>query len=494
MKTAKLVLVRPDPKRANANRPADMQLAQEAAADRPCWVVLVGKGRENRLEAAKRALNAEGIAKDGLNVYAPHEVCGDDWTEADEADLPNRLAHYLSETGFRLPIRQSFPVEVRLPLDIPPLLLAAVVEAAAVRAEVDIRLGDEILRSSIRWEIRRDHFSGPRSGSRDKDLTGASASLNRVRKQVERYAALRYPVLVLGETGTGKDVIANMLHEQSGRQGNIKAVNAAQLPSQLADSLLFGHKKGSFTGADSDRHGRVREANGGTFFLDEVFNLEASVQGKLLRALNRVDEGIIEVEPVGSTQVEAVHTRLVVAALADPRDEPGMVGGSSMRQDLYYRVAAGVISLPPLRECLDDLPALCAKFIGGLKKGVTVEDDGIAVLREHSWPGNVRELRLVLIRAIFDGPAAATTLTADALRSALQATATRSSGVRLLFPCNLRKELAQIEVETMRAALRAVDGNCAAAGRKIGLGKNARNFPRALEKAEARLRSLEGGS
>jgi transcriptional regulator with PAS, ATPase and Fis domain len=372
--------------------------------------------------------------------------------------------------------------------------LAAVVEAVAVYPKVDVRLGDVILRSSLRWEHRRDRFRAPPPDDLHADLNGRAPALEHVREQVARYADRPFPVLVLGETGTGKEVVATMLHEQSARSGRLMTQNAAQLPAQLAESLLFGHVKGAFTGADEARPGRIREANGGTFFLDEVFNLEPAVQGKLLRALNRADEGIILVEALGSTRpADEIHARLVVAALDDPRRDPTMSGGSSMRVDLYYRVAAGLIRLPPLRECLDDLPVLCRGLLAKLPKDkmrgdLTVEPSGIEVLREHRWPGNVRELRLVLLRAVMDGPSDASTLGADVLRSALRSAALPSGGTSLALPCDLAAALKRIEVETMRAALRAADQNHAGAGRLIGMGENARNFKRKLEDAETRLR------
>ncbi|MES2638571.1 MAG: sigma 54-interacting transcriptional regulator [Myxococcota bacterium] len=489
---ATLVLVRPDPKRADSNHASDVRVAQEAANHPPCWVVLLGKGREKRRESMSQLLGLDGITKNGVNLFAPVEICADTWNSDSDASLPDGLAHYLAELGFRMPLRQSSVLEVLLAADFPPSLLAAVVEAVAVYPRVNLRLGDAELRSSLRWEHRRDKFRAPPPDDLTADLNGESVGILRVREQVARYADRPFPVLVLGETGTGKEVVATMLHEQSARTGRLMTQNAAQLPAPLAESLLFGHVKGAFTGADEDRPGRIREANGGTFFLDEVFNLEPAVQGKLLRALNRVEEGILLVERLGSTRpADEIHARLVVAALDDPRRHPAMNGGSSMREDLYYRVAAGLIRLPPLRECLDDLPVLCRRLLGNIAKDVAVESDGIAALREHRWPGNVRELRLVLLRAVMDGPPNASKLGADVLREALRTAALPSGATSLALPCDLAAEMKRIEVETMRAALRAAGSKHAAAGRMIGMGDHARNFKRKLEDAEARLHETE---
>lgn len=485
---ATLVLVRPDPKSPRRNLPVDVAAAREAAAKPPCWVVLVGGARERRLNDIRQSLGTRGIAKDGVNVYGPVEVCSDEWSPSDEADLPNRLARYLADTGLRMVLERFPSVEVRVAADVPPALLAAVAEAVAVYANANLRVGEVLLESSLRWEIRRDRFRAPGPGKPFTELIGDSPVMRKLSAQIERYAPHPYPVLILGETGTGKELVAKMLHQESRRQGNFMPTNAAMLSPDLAESLLFGHQKGAFTGADRDRPGRIRESEGGTFFLDEVFNLHPAVQGKLLRALNRADKGVIEVEPLGSTQKHVVHSRLVVAAQQDPRAARAADGVSPMREDLFFRVAVCVVQLPPLRERLADLPQLCPHLLrlAGAEAGVS--DDGLAVLREHRWPGNIRELRLVLLRAVVDGPPTADTLTADMLRHALRTAALPAGASSLPLPCDLATELKRIEVETMRAALRSTNENAAAAGRLVGMGEGSHNFKRKLDAAEARLR------
>lgn len=504
MKNATLVLVRPDPKRPDLNHPGDAAVAARLAASPPCWVLLVGasqprsgkdaaerpeRHRDVRRDAMRRALGLDEIAKDGLSVFAPLELAGG--TDADT--LAKELAHYLADVGLRMPLKQSSHLDVWLPADLDPALLAAVVEAVSVYPRTDLWLGDRKLASSLRWEARRDLFRSP-SPEATTDLTGSAPAIEKVRQTVARYADKPFPVLIIGETGTGKEVVANMLHEQSGRQGRFMAQNAAQLPKELADSLLFGHRKGAFTGADSDRLGRIREANGGTFFLDEVFNLAPAVQGKLLRALNRIDEGILLVEPVGSTVPPAVvHARLIVSALADPRTDHENTGTNPMRTDLFYRVSAGIIRLPPLRQTLEDLPRLCRKLLRGIAPNTRVTDDGIAALRDHDWPGNIRELRLILLRALMDSPPAVEELGADALRAALDTNRLPPGARSLRLPCDLDLELKRIEVATLRAAMRETGHVQAQAGRRIGMDpKNARNFGRRLDMAERQLRELGG--
>jgi DNA-binding NtrC family response regulator len=502
MKTAHLVLVRPDPSSPDQNHPQDVALAQRLSASPPCWVLLIGESQrspgkdaaerraarwEKRRDAMRRALHLDGIAKDGRSVFAPSELAG----EADPDALAERLARYLAGEGLRMPLRQAGELHLRVPPDLDPALLAAAVEAVGVHPRADVWIGERRLRSSLRWEVRRDLFHAPATEAAT-DLTGSSPAIDEVRQKVARYADQPFPVLIIGETGTGKEVVATMLHEQSGRQGRFMPQNAAQLPPELADSLLFGHRKGAFTGADTDRPGRIREANGGTFFLDEAFNLSPVVQGKLLRALNRVDEGIVLVEPVGSTKPpDLVHARLVVSALADPRTDPDTRGTTAMRADLFYRVSTGIIQLPPLRQTLDDLPALCAKLLGSDKEGFRVTPDGISALREYDWPGNIRELRLILHRARMDARGKATELGADALRAAIQTSRLAPGASPLRLPCDLDLELRRLEVATLRAALRDAGGVQAQAGRRVGMDpKTARNFGRRLETAERQLQEM----
>lgn len=505
MTTACLILVRPDPKEPGRNHPDDSAKAQSLSAAPYCWVVLIGatqqpvgkdavenreRSRSARLKDMRDRLQLIDIAKDGRSVFAPVEL----FEGVHPDKLARELALYLADVGLRMPLKQADLLEVHLPEDLDPLLLAAVVEAVAVHPKTDVRLGEKRLSSSLRWEIRRDLFQSPPPAAKSR-LVGSMPAIEEVRQKVRRYADKPFPVLIIGETGTGKELVASMLHEQSGREGRFMAQNAAQLPLELADSLLFGHRKGAFTGADVERSGRVREAEGGTFFLDEVFDLIPAVQGKLLRAFNRVEEGIVLVEPVGSTKAaEVVHARLVVSALADPRSNHASTGTTAMRMDLFHRVAAGIIRLPPLRETLDDLPDLCREFLLRIHSNVQVSEDGIAVLREHDWPGNIRELRLILLRALMDATGPVEQIGADALRAALDTNRLPLGGSSLALPCNLALELKRIEVATLRAALRQCKDNQANAGRRIGMDpKNVRNFGRWMKTAERKLCEMEEG-
>lgn len=225
------------------------------------------------------------------------------------------------------------------------------------------------------------------------ELIGSSSAWREVQKTVGLLADNDATVLILGETGTGKEVIARAIHRYGRRaQAPFVAVNCAALPGELLESLLFGHVRGAFTGAVSDRSGSFREAHGGTLFLDEIGDMELAMQAKLLRALQeRV------VTPIGGGAV-AVDVRVIAAT---HRDLPALIPDGRFREDLFYRVGVVPLMLPPLRERLADIIPLAEYFLaiaaaGGAAKGLA--GDAAALLLEHEWPGNVRELRNAMER------------------------------------------------------------------------------------------------
>jgi DNA-binding NtrC family response regulator len=224
-------------------------------------------------------------------------------------------------------------------------------------------------------------------------LIGSCEPMRRVQKTIGLAADSDATVLILCETGTGKELVARALHEHGQRKHKpFVAVNCASIPADLLESELFGHKKGSFTGAATDRTGAFREANGGTLFLDEIGDMPSAMQAKILRALQ---ERIVT--PVGGKPIP-VDARVIAAT---HRDLPSLVGQGAFREDLYYRLNVVPITLPPLRERRADVAALAEHFLsvasrGGQKRLTTAASDR---LLEHSWPGNVRELRNVIERA-----------------------------------------------------------------------------------------------
>lgn len=235
----------------------------------------------------------------------------------------------------------------------------------------------------------------------DERLIGAETGLAVVLTRARMVSRSSAPVLLFGETGTGKEIIARAIHEDSTfRNGPFRRVNCGAIPSELIDSELFGHEHGAFTGAVTRRKGWFEQANGGTLFLDEIGELAAAAQVRLLRV---VQDG--EVVRVGGERPVHVNVRIVAAT---HRDLPAMVESQAFREDLYYRLSVFPIVIPPLRDRPADIRAFADYFAEraanrfGLKP-VPVSDDDVRVLVEYRWPGNVREMAAVMDRAVLIG-------------------------------------------------------------------------------------------
>lgn len=227
------------------------------------------------------------------------------------------------------------------------------------------------------------------------ELVGRSHAFIEVMKQVGRVAATNLPVFLSGESGTGKELIASTLHRRSGRaEKAFVAVNCGAIPSELIESELFGHIKGSFTGADRDRRGLWEEASGGTIFLDEITETSLSFQVKLLRVLQ---EG--EVRRVGSNQTQKVNARVIASSNRNVEEE---MRAGRFRDDLFYRLNAVSIQLPPLRDRREDIPPLAQSFaarVYSLSPTVRFSVDALRLLERYDWPGNIRELENAVVRA-----------------------------------------------------------------------------------------------
>ncbi|PYS78213.1 MAG: hypothetical protein DMF66_07180 [Acidobacteria bacterium] len=248
-------------------------------------------------------------------------------------------------------------------------------------------------RPSRRSDSRK---AGSGRNSSDLELVGRSEAFIEVMKQVGRVAATSLPVLVAGESGTGKEVVARALHRRS-RRGSLPfvAVNCGAIPSELIESELFGHVRGSFTGATSDRAGLFEEADGGTVFLDEITETTPAFQVKLLRALQ---EG--EIRRVGSNRTQRVDVRVVTAS---NRDVEGEVKAGRFRQDLFYRLNTVTLRLPPLRERREDIMPLARYFAGRVwsaNPAATFSPEALRLLEDYPWPGNVRELENAVEHAV----------------------------------------------------------------------------------------------
>jgi formate hydrogenlyase transcriptional activator len=254
-----------------------------------------------------------------------------------------------------------------------------------------------------------------RTNNNFEEIVGESAALRRVLKQVETVAPTNSTVLIIGETGTGKELIARALHHLSpARDRTFVKLNCAAIPSGLLESELFGHEKGAFTGAIMQKIGRFELADKGTLFLDEVGDIPAELQPKLLRVLQEQ-----EFERLGSTRTIRVNVRLVAAT---NRDLPRMVEAGQFRGDLYYRLNVFPIVLPPLRERLDDIPQLVRhltqKFARRMGRRIeSISTEVMDALVQYRWPGNVRELENVIERAVILSPGAELEIPVGELRS-----------------------------------------------------------------------------
>ena len=243
------------------------------------------------------------------------------------------------------------------------------------------------------------------------DIIGSSPKFQALMNEVARVAPVDSAVLIQGETGTGKEVIARAIHEASPRRYNrFVALNCAAIPSALLESELFGHERGAFTGACTQTKGRFQLADGGTLFLDEIGDMPLELQPKLLRSLQEQ-----EFERLGSAQTVRVNVRVVAAT---NQNLEHLVSKKLFRADLFYRLNVIPLSMPPLRERVQDIPLLTeffvAKFAACLNKPIdSIPDEVMEVLKAHDWPGNIRELQNCIERAVLFSPGSVLRLPLD---------------------------------------------------------------------------------
>ncbi len=262
---------------------------------------------------------------------------------------------------------------------------------AEVTTGAELTVGNSVIRvdldqAALPSPVSEANFFG--------QLVGESTVMRELFATLERIAPKDIGVLIQGETGTGKEEVARAIHLQSKRADKpFVVIDATSLPDTLAESLLFGHEKGAFTGAAERRIGFFEAADGGTIFLDEIGELPAPLQAKFLRVLERR-----EVTRVGGQAPVKVDVRIIAATHRDLRHE---IDAGNFREDLYFRLAAVRLVLPPLRDRADDIPLLCQKLVQSLdpEHQTLIEEGAIAHLRAQPWPGNVRELKNVLTRA-----------------------------------------------------------------------------------------------
>jgi len=324
----------------------------------------------------------------------------------------------------------------------------------------------------------------PAQGLRQSKYTfasfvGTSPAAVEVKRQARRAAQSSSPVLLLGETGTGKELLAHAIHAASGRaRGPFVGVNIAAVPDTLLEAEFFGVAPGAYTGADrKGRDGKFRLADGGTLFLDEIGDMPLAVQAKLLRALQ---EG--EIEPLGSNRLLPFDARVIAAT---SRDLLALVREGKFREDLYYRINVLPIRVPPLRERRSDIPALVEVLaedmaLRSASAPPELTPDALALLAAQPWRGNIRELRNVLEQA-------ALRTEADRLGSSAIEAVLRESGVAQIVPAAplaqapvalvghalrpLAEQVAELERQAIQAALAATGGNKVAAARLLGISR-----------------------
>jgi two-component system NtrC family response regulator len=295
---------------------------------------------------------------------------------------------------------------------------------------------------------------GPESGG----LIGSSESMRTVQKTIGMLADSNATVLISGETGTGKELVARAIHEHGHRGGQpFIPVNCAAIPAELMESELFGHVRGAFTGAVTDRKGAFREAEHGTLFLDEIGDMEIAMQAKILRALQeRV------VTPVGGKAIP-VDVRVIVAT---HRDLQQRVREGSFREDLFYRLYVVPIHLPPLRERIADIVPLAEYFLARADGAKRLAPDAAAQLIRHAWPGNVRELKNAMERTtVLARGDVITAADLDFIDEARSATEPAIDWPEEDLP----SATARLEEALIRRALARSAGNRAEAARMLGI-------------------------
>ena len=291
-------------------------------------------------------------------------------------------------------------------------------------------------------------------------MVGSSRALEQVRDLVSRAAPTTAAVLITGESGVGKELVARAIHLQSRRQAErFVALNCAAIPKDLIESELFGHERGAFTGAEASRTGKLEQADKGTLLLDEVADMSAAAQAKLLRFLEHP-----EVVRLGSNDAILLDVRVMAAT---NKDLAACIKDGSFREDLYHRLNVVAVRVPPLRERLEDIRELAAFFLERFcrqhNRALTLDPACIAVLRGYDWPGNVRELRNLVERVVV--LARTNPVAPDELRAFL---GVRSSAVQ---DGTLKAALDRAEREAVQKALAAEGGSVTAAARVLGVGR-----------------------
>jgi DNA-binding NtrC family response regulator len=431
--------------------------------------ILVASGDEARRAGLRDRLRAEGHsvrdvasvaeALDSIRERAPDIVVTDARIGTVAATVPlsdllDRLARdaalIVVGGGDDLPTVENIRLS-SIPDSPDPVDLLGPIRQAAIRA---VARRDDRLLAQTMASARVDHFEG---------IIGVSKHLQRIIERIRKAARNKLTVLILGETGTGKELIARAIHNQSDRASRpFKPLNCAGLNENLLESDLFGHVRGAFTGAVADKKGLFVAADGGTLFLDEIGDMPASMQAKLLRALESR-----EVMPVGSTEVRRVDVRVIAATNVDLRRA---VEERKFREDLYYRLHQWEILVPPLRERREDIPYLVHDLLRKANETHKTSVPGLSseamgCLTKHYWPGNVRELANVIEAVVCE--VETRTVEAEDLPESIRGTR------ELALPGGgalLGMTMQQIERAAIELSLKSTNGNREQAAKMLGIG------------------------
>jgi DNA-binding NtrC family response regulator len=319
-------------------------------------------------------------------------------------------------------------------------------------------------RQVVNAQQSRARITQPKATDYSTAFVYASEQTAALLRDAERIAATASPVLITGETGTGKELLARLVHQWSGRSGAFVAVNCAALTETLIESQLFGHRKGSFTDAVTDYPGAVCEARGGTLFLDEIGELSTGNQSKLLRLVERC-----EIHSIGAPGPEQIDVRIITATNCNLKKE---VAQGLFRSDLFYRLQTFHLEIPPLRKRADDIPLLAEHFIKEAfarhGQGVTFAPEAIEALRQLPLRGNARELRSLIERTVLIAPQGAI-ITQEAVET-LVARQTKTAGMADAWAaCSLDEEVQLYERSLIQMALKAAHGHVTQAARLLGI-------------------------
>ena len=381
---------------------------------------------------------------------------GNDWTLQDNTVSATHAEITVTDKGFRIKDTGSTNGTFVDGIRVMDAILPAGRKVSFGNFETEFQILDDTVSEAI-------HDSEEYHGA-----VGRSAHMRALFSRIQKVASTPATVLIQGETGTGKEVVAWSIYEASNRkEQNFVVVDCSAIPKNLIESELFGHEKGAFTGAVSQRKGAFERAHGGTLFLDELGELELELQPKLLRALEQR-----KIQRVGGDRPIQVDVRIIAAT---NRDLQRHVAQGSFREDLYYRLAVVNLDLPPLRERLEDLDVLVSHFLHQMGRAIEDLPEGtMEIFRQHTWPGNCRELRNAVERAVVLGEAEPQRMVGATPAQTAEAgpnSVVRTINLEEAYKAQKANVVADFEEKYARLLVKAHNGNVSAAARQAGIDR-----------------------